>query len=148
MAPASSPIDPRLDGMGRSGTRSFAGWMATSRDNEKYSAQNIGCFYGLGNHGGGPSRRQLDDIRRWADKNPQVEVIHSGLHRFFDAILAEERERGTGYPVHRGELNFCLRGCYASVAKFKFPLSPHRGAPRARGEDQLDYQRLARAAAC
>ena len=109
------------------------GWYGTERDeifrrfdgyleaNEKYSAQNIGCFYGLGNHGGGASRRLLDDIRRWADKNPQVEVVHSGLHRFFEALTAEEKERAKSYPVHRGELNFCLRGCYASVAKFKFP---------------------------
>ncbi len=109
------------------------GWYGAERDeifrrldgylaaNEKFSAKNIGCFYGMGNHGGGPSRRQLDEIRRWADKNPQVEVIHSGLHRFFEALVLEEKERPSGYPVHRGELNFCLRGCYSSVAKFKFP---------------------------
>ena len=113
--------------------RPTTGWYGTERDeifrrldgylqaNEKHLAQNIGCFYGIGNHGGGPTRRQLDEIRRWADKNPQVEVIHSGLHRFFDALAAEEKTRATGYPVHRGELNFCLRGCYSSVAKFKFP---------------------------
>lgn len=109
------------------------GWYGTNRDeifrrldayleaNEEDNAQNIGCFYGVGNHGGGPTRRQLDDIRRWADKNPEVEVVHSGLHRFFDALAAEEKERPGGYPAHRGELNFCLRGCYASMAKFKFP---------------------------
>jgi alpha-mannosidase len=109
------------------------GWYGTERDevfrrfdgyltaNEKFAAKNVGCFYGLGNHGGGPSRRQLDEIRRWADKHPQVEVVHSTLHRFFEALVQEESERASRYPVHRGELNFCLRGCYSSVAKFKFP---------------------------
>ncbi len=113
--------------------RPTVGWYGTERDeifrrldaylldNQKYPAQNVGCFYGVGNHGGGPTRRQLDDIRRWSDKNPQVQVIHSGLHRFFDALAVEEKSRLQSYPVHRGELNFCLRGCYASVAKFKFP---------------------------
>ncbi|MCE0523320.1 MAG: hypothetical protein LV480_10465 [Methylacidiphilales bacterium] len=113
--------------------RPTVGWYGTERDevfrrfdaqlklNEKSPARNIGFFYGVGNHGGGPTRRQLDDIRRWADKHPEVEVIHSGFHRFFDALAAEEKTRGHAYPVHRGELNFCLRGCYVSVAKFKFP---------------------------
>jgi len=115
------------------GYRPTMGWYGTERDevfrrfdgqlklNEKSPARNIGFFWGVGNHGGGPTRRQLEDIRRWADKNPEVEVVHSGLHRFFDALAAEEKTRAHPYPVHRGELNFCLRGCYVSVAKFKFP---------------------------
>jgi alpha-mannosidase len=113
--------------------RPTVGWYGTERDevfrrfdgqleeNEKSPAQNIGFFWGVGNHGGGPTRRQLADIRRWADKHSDVEVVHSGFHRFFDALAAEEKTRARPYPVHRGELNFCLRGCYVSVAKFKFP---------------------------
>ena len=81
----------------------------------------IGFFYGLGNHGGGPSRRQLEEIRQWAAAHPEVRVIHSGLHRFFASLKAELAGRGTDViPTHRGELNFCLRGCYSSVAKLKF----------------------------
>ena len=113
--------------------RPEVGWYGTNRDevfrrfdeclkaNEKHGARNIGFFYGVGNHGGGPTRRQVDDIRDWASRHPEVNVIHSGLHRLFDALAAEEKERKNGYPVKRGELNFCLRGCYVSVAKFKFP---------------------------
>jgi alpha-mannosidase len=84
--------------------------------------QNIACFYGLGNHGGGPSRRHLMEIREWAAAHPEVEVIHSGLHRINNALRRELAAKGEGLiPSHRGELNFCLRGCYSSVAKFKFP---------------------------
>lgn len=90
---------------------------------EKHGLHHIPFFYGLGNHGGGPTRRHLRDIRRWADAHPEVEVVHSGLHRFFDALRGELRARHAPdfLPVVEGELNFCLRGCYASVAKFKFP---------------------------
>jgi alpha-mannosidase len=113
--------------------RPMLGWYGTERDevfkrfdgllklNEKYPARNIGFFYGVGNHGGGPTRKQLEDIRSWAAKHPEIDVVHSGLHRFFDALAAEEKARGSTYPVFRGELNFTLRGCYVSVAKFKFP---------------------------
>jgi alpha-mannosidase len=82
---------------------------------------NIGVFYGLGNHGGGPTRRHLEDIRRWAAAHPEVQIVHSGLHRFFAAVHAEIAGQGDDFlPTHRGEMNFCLRGCYSSVAKFKF----------------------------
>ncbi len=78
--------------------------------------RHIGLFFGLGNHGGGPTRRHLLDVRAWTRAHPEVRVVYSGLHRLFDAIRAEQ----TDLPVHRGELNFCLRGCYASAAKLKF----------------------------
>jgi alpha-mannosidase len=114
------------------GYRPSIGWYGTERDEiftrldaylesaQKSPMQNVGCFFGVGNHGGGPTRRQLDDIQLWAQKHPEVEVIHSNLHRLFKALAGEEKKFG-GFPVHRGELNFCLRGCYSAVAKFKFP---------------------------
>lgn len=87
----------------------------------KNDVENIGFFYGLGNHGGGPTRRQITDIRRWAKAHPEVRVVFSGLHRLFDALYDEVRRKGNDWlPVHRGELNYCLRGCYSSVAKLKF----------------------------
>ena len=56
------------------------------------------------------------EVREWTKAHPEVRVVYSGLHRLFDAIRAEQKE----LPVHRGELNFTLRGCYSSVAKLKF----------------------------
>ena len=84
--------------------------------------ENIACFYGLGNHGGGPSRQHLLEIREWMKKHPEVDVVHSGLHRLSAALRRELARKGQDLiPRHEGELNFCLRGCYSSVAKFKFP---------------------------
>ncbi len=84
--------------------------------------ENIACFYGLGNHGGGPSRRHLLEIREWAARHPEVKVVHSGLHKLNDALRKEIARKGEDLiPTHKGELNCCLRGCYSSVAKFKFP---------------------------
>jgi alpha-mannosidase len=81
--------------------------------------ETVGCFIGMGNHGGGPTCRQVADVRAWAAKHPEVKLVWSGLHRFFDALRKEIGKR-RDIPVHRGELNFVLRGCYSSVAKFKF----------------------------
>jgi alpha-mannosidase len=75
--------------------------------------------FGLGNHGGGPTRRQLDDIAAWAKAHPEVNVEFSGLHRYFAAVETELRQKKIQLPVVRGELNFCLRGCYASALRIK-----------------------------
>lgn len=84
--------------------------------------QNVAVFYGLGNHGGGPTRRLLRDIETWKNAHPDIEVLHSGLQRFFDALRAEAAEQGDDFfPTKSGELNFCLRGCYSSAAKIKYP---------------------------
>jgi alpha-mannosidase len=84
--------------------------------------ENTACFYGLGNHGGGPTRRHLLEIRNWAAKHPEVKVIHSGLHKLNDALRRELSRKGDNLiPTRKGELNYCMRGCYSSVAKFKFP---------------------------
>ncbi|MCE9615880.1 MAG: glycoside hydrolase family 38 [Lentisphaerae bacterium] len=108
--------------------RPSLGWYGVERDEipKRFDAllaagresglHNIGALYGLGNHGGGPTRRLLQDIRAWADANPEVRVVHSGLSRLFTALRAERPD----WPTHRGELNYCLRGCYSSAARFKF----------------------------
>jgi alpha-mannosidase len=94
-------------------------YLAAARE---HRLENVGVFFGVGNHGGGPTRRQIADIRAWAQAHTdEVRLVPSGLHRLFDALRTETAANGDDLlPTHRGELNFVLRGCYASVAKFKF----------------------------
>jgi alpha-mannosidase len=81
---------------------------------------NVGLLMGLGNHGGGPSRRHLADVAQWAEEHPQVEVRYSTLHGIFAAIREEMAQgKSSAVPSVKGDLGFCLRGCYSSVAKFK-----------------------------
>jgi alpha-mannosidase len=83
--------------------------------------ENVACFLGLGNHGGGTSRRMLREVRTWQAAHPDVKVVYSGLHRFFAALRAEARGKTVDFlPEVVGELNFCLRGCSTSMARFKF----------------------------
>jgi len=89
-------------------------WARTAR------LDNIATFWGLGNHGGGPTQGQIDAIRAWAEAHPDIRVKISTLHGFFDALGREVRRWPRGaLPEFRGELNFVLRGCYTSAAVFK-----------------------------
>jgi alpha-mannosidase len=82
----------------------------------KWGLDDVAIFFGLGNHGGGPTRRQLRDIDQWRQANRDVTTEFSTLHRFFRAL----RSQSAALPVVDRELNFTLRGCYASAARFKF----------------------------
>lgn len=99
-------------------TRRLDGTLAAAQAGK---LENIGIFYGLGDHGGGPTRRQLAEIRDWATRHPEVNVVHSGLHRLLAAVRSEAERGAVALPTREGELNFCLRGCYVSAAKVKFP---------------------------
>jgi len=70
--------------------RPVAGWYGTERGemcgrldallNEapKHGLRDVGLFFGLGNHGGGPTRRHLADLRAWVAKHPEVELRWDG----------------------------------------------------------------------
>ena len=77
-------------------------------------------FFGLGNHGGGPSARQLDDVATWIAEHPEVNVVYSGLTKFFQALERDIRAGRMVVPDYTGELNFALRGVASAGAKFKY----------------------------
>jgi alpha-mannosidase len=72
-------------------------------------------FYGVGNHGGGPTRANLDSIRRLdaMDGLPRLEC--SSTRAFFDRIVAADGD----IPVHTGELQHHCVGCYSAHSGVK-----------------------------
>ncbi len=71
--------------------------------------------YGVGNHGGGPTRRDIErilEMQAW----PVFPNIRFGtLHEFFEAA---ERVRDS-LPVVDHELNFIFPGCYTTQSRIK-----------------------------
>ena len=72
-------------------------------------------FYGVGNHGGGPTKANLEQISRLSGANGVPPLELSSLRRFFDGAL----ERGGELPTHAGELQHHGRGCYTSHSGIK-----------------------------
>jgi len=72
-------------------------------------------FYGVGNHGGGPTRANLDSIRRLdaMDGLPRLEC--SSTRAFFDRIVEADGD----IPVHTGELQHHCVGCYSAHSSVK-----------------------------
>lgn len=75
---------------------------------------HVMCFYGLGDHGGGPSREQIEWIleHRGADG---IELRFSHPRAFFDAVRAS----GAPLPEVHGPLHHHAVGCYSVVHDLK-----------------------------
>ncbi len=71
--------------------------------------------WGVGNHGGGPSRLDYGDIVSIIEKNDAFPIIHSTPEAYF----AECRERSVDRPRHEGDINAWAVGCYTSQIRIK-----------------------------
>jgi alpha-mannosidase len=78
-------------------------------------ARHMPVLYGVGDHGGGPTRR---DLRRIAELDawPIYPAVRcSSLHDYFHTVEQEARD----LPEIAGERNFVFTGCYTSQARQK-----------------------------
>jgi alpha-mannosidase len=72
-------------------------------------------LWGVGNHGGGPSRRDLQDLARTIHHAQDARIVHSTPARYF----AERRLREPHPRRHEGDLNPWAVGCYTSMSRIK-----------------------------
>jgi alpha-mannosidase len=72
-------------------------------------------FHGIGDHGGGPARQNLDALRRFQERSLLPTARCSTLAAFTRAIL----ESGVALPIHRGESSTIFEGCYTTHADTK-----------------------------
>jgi alpha-mannosidase len=76
---------------------------------------DVPVFWGIGDHGGGPTRRDLDVIERVRRDERRVAILHSTPERLYDALKTAGRKA----PVVRGDLQRCFTGCYTSLSRLK-----------------------------
>lgn len=72
-------------------------------------------LWGVGNHGGGPSRIDLEQLSRWIASTPGPEVIHSTPEAFFRDCRAKRNR----LPKFTRDLNPSMVGCYTSQIRIK-----------------------------
>ena len=83
---------------------------------ERYTDEPVSMvLWGIGNHGGGPSREDLRQIECFAREHPEYEIVHSTPEAFF----REVRGQVSDMPVVAGEMQNCYPGCYVSMRRVK-----------------------------
>ncbi len=108
-----------LDGSEIKGARSIGGYntplgksVAEIRSRAEAQQFPVGAIlWGVGNHGGGPSRKDLADIQKELLGDTEIEFVHSTPERFFAAISPTE--------VFDRSLHISMPGCYTSMYRVK-----------------------------
>jgi len=71
--------------------------------------------WGVGNHGGGPSRRDVRELAGLIDQDNGVRLMHSTPEDYF----RELRDGHNNLPRHERDLNPWAVGCYTTMARVK-----------------------------
>ncbi len=77
--------------------------------------RDVPVFWGLGNHGGGATRRDLGVIDAFIAGEGRVRILHSTPDRFYETV----KDAAAGAPVFDGDLQRCFTGCYTSLSRVK-----------------------------
>lgn len=76
-------------------------------------AGEIFLFFGVGNHGGGPTKAMLKQIGAWQKQENMPRLLYSTIE---DVVNRIESER---LPRWKGEMQHHARGCYSAVSEIK-----------------------------
>jgi len=79
------------------------------------SFDHLMCFYGVGNHGGGPTKENIETIQKVNDKLQDTELILSSPNEFFEHVAKIENQ----LPVVHDDLQHHASGCYAVHSEVK-----------------------------
>ena len=101
----------------------------------KIDIPHVMCFYGIGNHGGGPTRELIEWILENQEFSKDVNLKFSSPREFFDAVKPWK----TLLPRVSGELQMHAIGCYSVVGEIKKKL---QDAELAIEEAQTAYNAL------
>jgi alpha-mannosidase len=77
--------------------------------------RDVPVFWGIGDHGGGATRADLEKIGSLIRKAQRVRILHSSPDRFYEAVKTMARTA----PVFEGDLQRCFTGCYTSLSRLK-----------------------------
>lgn len=83
---------------------------------EKADLHGMPCCYGVGNHGGGPTRKNIESIYRLREEKPDLELVFSGYHEFFDSLTEQEKE---SLSVRTDFFDKINTGCYSMDGELK-----------------------------
>ena len=81
----------------------------------KAPAEDLMCFYGVGNHGGGPTKANIESIHRLNNEPGYPALEFSTTERFFKTVEGQ----GLSLPVVHDDLQHHASGCYAAHSGIK-----------------------------
>ncbi|QGQ94334.1 alpha-mannosidase [Paenibacillus psychroresistens] len=83
---------------------------------ENYPSREEGMvLWGIGNHGGGPSREDLANLTKMMEAAQEAEIVHSTPEAYFRGMA----KTNSPLPRYEKDLNAWAPGCYTSQIRIK-----------------------------
>ncbi len=92
-----------------------AAWKVTQWLKNHPQAESGILLWGIGNHGGGPSRSDLKSLRTLISSETSTKVMHGTPEDYFKSLSTRQNQ----LPVYDQDLNPWAVGCYTSMARIK-----------------------------
>lgn len=86
-----------------------------AEDHVKCDGHSVMLFYGVGNHGGGPTRGMIEHVQKELTEDGCHEMLFSDPDSFFASLCREKVD----LPVWSDELQHHASGCYAATGMVK-----------------------------
>lgn len=80
---------------------------------EEYNQDQMAVFYGVGNHGGGPTVDNIHSVHEMIQEHDHLKMKFSTISEFFHEVAGEN------IPEVRGEIGRIFYGCYSSDNEIK-----------------------------
>ena len=77
--------------------------------------RDVPVFWGLGDHGGGATRKDLGIIDSFVANESRVEILHSTTEKLWDCL----KPHAGIAPTVEGDLQRVFTGCYTSMSRLK-----------------------------
>ena len=81
--------------------------------NECADKENILVLWGIGDHGGGPSRADLSEITDFMKEHTELNIKHATPDEYFKTVNKDKLK------VIEKSLDTCMMGCYTSMVRIK-----------------------------
>ncbi len=91
----------------------YAGRKIESEIERFRDSETCVVLWGIGNHGGGPSRVDLEDVAKCVERHPEIEFVQGVPEDFVDSLKTQS------LPVCEGGINPMFPGCYTSQVRLK-----------------------------
>jgi alpha-mannosidase len=83
---------------------------------DKTGSKDMLYVYGVGNHGGGPTREEINQAERWKKTSYMPKIEYSSAQNFFGSLSKYDLH---ALPKIDQELNTVFEGCYSSHCEIK-----------------------------
>ena len=87
----------------------------TLRTAKETGAKDVANLYGVGDHGGGPTKQDIENVSELRKRAVVPQIKFSSIGEFFRRALSQKRD----YPIVDQELNFIFQGCYTTHGDIK-----------------------------